>query len=157
MKMFTTTLAVVGALAIGLVSNQALACGGHGQYGKGKGHGMIKKLIRSANLSPEQRQKLKAMRQEFRAKHKALRKGHKGAFFRGLAAAIESGDESELDDLFAAQKQVREARHNLKMLKMKRVLSLLTDEQRARVAAKMRQAKKWHRKNRREHKGGDYH
>ena len=39
MKMLTTTLAIVGALAIGLVSNQALACGGHGHYGKGKGHG----------------------------------------------------------------------------------------------------------------------
>ena len=155
MKMFTTALAVVGALAIGLVSNQALACGGH--YGKGKGHGMFKKMIRSANLSPEQRQKFKAMRQEFRAEHQALGKRQKGAFFRGLAAAIESGDESELDELFAAQQQAHAARQKLKMMKIKRVLSLLTDEQRGRVEAKMRQAKKRHGKNHRKHKGGDYH
>jgi Spy/CpxP family protein refolding chaperone len=155
MKMFTTALAVVGALAIGLVSNQALACGGH--YDKGKGHGMIKKMIRSANLSPEQRTKVKAMRQEFSAKHQALGKRQKGAFFRGLASAIESGDESELEELFAAKQKAHAARQNLKMMKIKRMLSLLTDEQRVRVAAKMRQGKKQHRKNHRKHKGGDYH
>ena len=161
MKMLSSTLAVVGALAIALISDNALACGGHGHAGKG--HGMIKKLIRSANLTPEQRKQFKAMRQQFRAKHESIAKGHKGQFIGTLAAAIESGDESELDEVFAAQNQRRIARQKLRRMKIKKVLSLLTDEQRAQVAAQMRKAGKKHRKHRkhrkqrRHRKGGDYH
>lgn len=158
MKMLSSTLAVVGALAIALISDNALACGGPGHAGKG--HGMIKKIVRAANLTPEQRKQLKAMRQQFRAEHQSIGKGQKGQFFGALAAAIESGDEAELDEVFARKTQRQMARQKLKRTKLKKVLSLLTDEQRARVAAHMRKARKKHRKYRKErghHKGGGYH
>ena len=55
-----------------------------------------------------------------------------------MAAAIESGDSAELEEVFALKSELQAKHQRMKLKKLSQVLSILTDEQRARVAQKMR-------------------
>ena len=117
---------------------------------------MIKRILRTAQLTPDQKKQLKAMRQEFKqglqAKDKGKFRAKRRAMRNQMAAAIESGDEGELEDLFALKDQIHAKHQRMKMKKLKMVLSILTDEQRARVADKMRQ----HQGKRQRRRGGRF-
>ena len=173
MKILATTLAIAGAFAIALVAGPSLACGdcaahnghhegakrhhrgnrGHhkgakGHHGK-RGHHFIRALIRAAELTPEQRQQVKAIRASAKAAHKAKRSG----FMKQLAAAVASGDDAALEAAFEAKKQAGATRHERKLVHLKKVLAILTDEQRAKVASKILRMQKRRGKH---HRGGDH-
>ena len=156
MKTLATSLTVASALCLVLAANPAEACERSGHYRGGKGHHMIKRILRTAQLTPDQKKQLKAMRQAFKQERQAKDKSHfrakRRAMREQMAAAIESGDEAELDELFALKDQMRAKHQRMKMLKLKKILSILTDEQRARVAKKMRQ----HQGKRQRRRGGDF-
>jgi Spy/CpxP family protein refolding chaperone len=97
-------------------------------------------------LTPEQRKQVKAIRASAKAGHKARRGGH-AAFMSQLAAAISSGDDSALEEAFNTKLQAGEARNRRKLAKLRKVLAILTDEQRAKVAAKIGQMQKRHYQN----------
>ena len=152
MKTIATLLAVASALCLALVATPAEAC----ERRAGKGHGMMKMIMRTAQLTPDQKNQVKAMRQEFKANHKGKLKGERRAkraqMAQLTAAAIESGDEGQLEELFAAQDAMQAKHRQMKRQRMVKVLSILTDEQRARVAKKIRQ----HRGKKRHRRGGDF-
>ena len=143
MKSIPKILAVSSIFCLAFAATPAEACERRGQHRAGKGHGMIKRILRTAQLTPDQKRQLKAMRQEFKEGRKILDKGQfrakRRAMREQMAAAIESGDDGELEELFARKDQMHAHHQRMKMKKLKMVLSILTDEQRARVAQNMRQ------------------
>ena len=156
MKSIPKILAVSSVFCLAFAANPAEACERRGQHRAGKGHGIIKRILRTAQLTPDQKKQLKAMRQEFKqglqAKDKGKFRAKRRAMRDQMAAAIESGDEAELEELFALKDQMHAKHQRMKMKKLKMVLSILTDEQRARVAKKMRQ----HQAKRQRRRGGDF-
>ena len=156
MKSIPKILAVSSIFCLAFAANPAEACERRGQYRAGKGHGFIKRILRTAQLTPDQKKQLKAMRQEFKqglqAKDKGKFRAKRRAMREQMAAAIESGDEGELEELFALKDQMHAKHQRMKMKKLKMVLSILTDEQRARVAKKMRQRQA----KRQRRRGGDF-
>lgn len=151
MKTIATPLAVASALCLALVASPADAC-----ERAGKGHRMTKMIMRTAQLTPDQKKQVKAMRQEFKANFKNKLKGERRAkraeMAQLMAAAIESGDEAQLEELFTAQDALQAERRQMKRQRMVKMLSILTEEQRARVAKKMRE----HRGKKRHRRGGDF-
>lgn len=152
MKTIANFLAVASALCLALVATPAEAC----ERRAGEGQRMMKMIMRTAQLTPDQKKQLKAMRQEFKANHKGKlkdeRRAKRAEMAQLRASAIESGDEGQLEELFAAQDAMQAKRRQMKRQRMIKVLSILTDEQRARVAKKIRQ----HRGKKRHRRGGDF-
>jgi len=148
MKTIANILAVAGALCLALVATPAEAC----ERRAGKGQRMMKMIMRTAQLTPDQKNQVKAMRQEFKANHKGKLKGERRAKRAEMAqlkaAAIESGDEGQIEEFFAAQDAMQAQHRQMKRQRMIKLLSILTDEQRARVAKRIRQhqGKKRHRR-----------
>ena len=156
MKSIPKFLGLASLVCLEFAANPAEACERRGHHRAGKGNGMIKRILRTAQLTPDQKKQLKAMRQEFKqglqAKDKGKFRAKRRAMRNQMAAAIESGDEGELEDLFALKDQIHAKHQRMKMKKLKMVLSILTDEQRARVADKMRQ----HQGKRQRRRGGRF-
>lgn len=157
MKLFVTPLAIGAMTAALFISAPAEACAGcrhhkgaDAEAGEtprghhGKGHGFMRKLMKAAKLTPAQKAQMKAMRDQAHKGHKQKRKAGHAEFVGKLADAIESGDLDALDSLFEAKQARMANRHQKRHARMKKMLSILTDEQRVRVAAKMRKMKGKH-------------
>ena len=156
MKSIPQLLGLASLLCLAVAANPAEACERRGHHRAGKGNGMIKRILRTAQLTADQKKQLKAMRQEFKqglqAKDKGKFRAKRRAMRDQMAAAIESGDDGELEELFALKDRMHAKHQRMKMKKLKMVLSILTDEQRARVAHKMRQ----HQGKRQRRRGGHF-
>ena len=159
MKLFATTLGLGAMTAVLFISAPAQACdgcrhhkGADAEAGEnrrrhhGKGHGLMRKLMKAAKLTPAQKTQMKAMRDEAHKDHKKMGKAGHGKFVSQMADAIESGDLDAMDSLFEAKQERMAKRHQRRHAKLKNMLSILTDEQRTRVAAKMRKMKGKHGK-----------
>lgn len=142
MKSIPSLFAIAGALGLILVAQPADACQRKGHHRGGKAHHLIKMIVRSAELTPDQKRQLKAMRKQFKQERQGVDKSafraQRQAMKQKMAAAIESGDSAELEELFALKSELQAKHQRMKLKKLSMVLSILTDEQRARVAQKMR-------------------
>ena len=91
MKSIPKILAVSSIFCLAFAASPAEACERRGQHRAGKGHGVIKRILRTAQLTPDQKKQLKAMRQEFKQGRKFQ---DKGQFRAKRRAMTESSDES---------------------------------------------------------------
>ena len=130
-------------LAFGFTPTEAFARG-HGHPGAGKHlRGMkmkaMKMALKKADLSDDQREQLKSIRQKHKAAMEKLRQGKKAAGPAVMALLdAEDPDSVSFEAIQRQRKQLRLSREKLHFQHMKAMVLILEPEQRKKVAVELR-------------------
>ena len=139
MKIFMMTMVLVGMTASG-----AYAFGGKKEKG---GNGEFRKILKQLDLSDEQKEKLKSMREESKDKSKPNKGEMKELHTKLQAAFTSNASDSELITLHTQIKELRMKHMDRKFNRMIGIRSVLNETQRKKffeLHQQMRKGKRGH-------------